>query len=325
MIITRSPLRITLGGGGTDLPSYYRRKGGLALAAAIDRYVYITVHEAFVDELIVKYSRLERVPSAEHLEHPLLREAFALLGMSGRAMEVTSLADIPAGTGLGSSGSFTTALLKALHTHAKQMVDARTLAEQACSVEIEHLGEPTGKQDQYIAAMGGLLCLEFRADGSVEATPLQLTTEMLYNLEDNLVLFFTGYSRSAGQVLSDQHERTVRGDAEVERNLDELKDIARSTRQALETSNMAEFARLLSVQWEQKKRRSPHTSNQHIDDWYSLGLRNGAVGGKLVGAGGGGFLMFYAEDKTRLRRAMFDAGLREIRFRFDYEGTRVVV
>jgi D-glycero-alpha-D-manno-heptose-7-phosphate kinase len=325
VIIVRSPLRITLGGGGTDLPSYYRRKGGFAIGAAIDKYVYITVHDAFVDELIVKYSRLERVPSAEHLEHPLFREAFALLGFDGRSLEVTSLADIPAGTGLGSSASFTTALLKALHTHAKQNVDARELAEEACTIELERLREQTGKQDQYISALGGLACLEFRPDGSVEPCPLQISTEMLYNLEDNLVLFFTGYSRSASQVLSQQNQRSLHGDADIERNLDELKDIAHQTRSALEEGDMAQFAWLLSAQWEHKKRRTPLSSNDDIDRWYALGMKRGALGGKLVGAGGGGFLMFYAEDKSRLRRAMIEAGLREVRFRFDFEGTRVVV
>jgi D-glycero-alpha-D-manno-heptose-7-phosphate kinase len=325
VLITRSPLRITLGGGGTDLPSYYERNGGLALAAAIDKYVYITVHEAFVDDLIVKYSRLERVASAERLEHPLFREVFGLLGLSGRSLEVTSLADIPAGTGLGSSGSFTTALLKALYAFTKQVVPPLELAEQACIVEMQRLKEHTGKQDQYISAIGGLVCLEFRQDGSVEATPLQLSTEMLYNLEDNLVLFFTGYTRSASGALRDQNERLRARDAAVERNLDELKAIAENTRTALERGNLAEFARLLSVQWEHKKKRSPDATNPAIDAWYELGLRQGALGGKLIGAGSGGFLMFYAEDKTRLRNVMFQQGLREVRFRFDFEGTRVVI
>ena len=325
VIITRSPLRVTLGGGGTDLPSYYARKGGFVIAAAIDKYVYITVHEAFVDELIVKYSKLERVPSAEHLQHPLFRETFGLLGLDGRCLEVASLADIPAGTGLGSSGSFTTALLKALQTHQKSIVYPRELAEQACIVEIERLKEDTGKQDQYISAMGGVTCLEFRPDGFVDACPLRLSTEMLYTLEDNLVLFFTGYSRSASRVLRDQNQRSSQGDPEVERNLDELKEIAYRTREALEGGDMPEFARLLSVQWEHKKRRAAQSSNAQIDAWYALGLKHGALGGKLVGAGGGGFLMFYTEDKTRLRRIMFHEGLREVRFRFDFEGTRVVV
>lgn len=325
MIITRSPLRITLGGGGTDLPSYYQRLGGFLIAAAIDKYVYITIHETFVDDLIVKYSKLERVRSSEHLEHPLFREALRLLGIPGPALEISSMADIPAGTGLGSSGSFTTALLKALHAHEKRLLHPRELAEQACHIEIDLLKEEIGKQDQYISAYGGITCFEFLSDGRVEAQPVALSTETLYNLEDNLLLFFTGYSRSASEVLQDQNQRSLAHDPEVEKNLTELKEIAFSARAALQDGDLGCFAELLSAQWEQKKRRSRGVSNGDIDRWYELGMANGALGGKLVGAGGGGFLMFYAGDKTRLRHAMFEAGLREVRFRFDFEGTKVVV
>jgi len=324
VIITRSPLRVTLGGGGTDLPSYYERNGRFLISAAIDKYVYITVHETFVDDLIVKYSRLERVPSAEHLEHPIFREAFRLLNMDGRSLEIASMADIPAGTGLGSSGSFTTALLKALHATKKDIVHPRELAEEACHIEIDLLKEEIGKQDQYIAAFGGVNSFEFRPGGAVEAEALPIAKETFYTLEDNLLLFFTGYSRSASQVLQDQNQRTLHGDKDVERNLHELKEIARKTSGALTTGDLHCFADMLSVQWEQKRRRTGTASNQDIDGWYAIGMSNGALGGKLVGAGGGGFLMFYAEDKPRLRRAMLEAGLREVRFRFDFEGTKVV-
>ena len=201
MIITRSPLRITLGGGGTDLPSYYRRHGGFLIAAAIDKYVYITIHETFVDDLIVKYSQLERVPSAEHVQHPIFRESLRLLDIPGPALEISSMADIPAGTGLGSSGSFTTALLKALHAYKKNLIHPRELAEQACHIEIDLLKEEIGKQDQYIAAFGGLTCFTFLQNDEVMSRPLAVSTETLYELEDNLLLFFTGYSRSASQVL----------------------------------------------------------------------------------------------------------------------------
>ncbi len=325
MIITRSPLRITLGGGGTDLPSYYTRRGGFLIAAAIDKYVYITIHETFVDDLIVKYSKLERVASAKQIEHPIFREALALLAFDGRSLEISSMADIPAGTGLGSSGSFTTALLKALHTHAKHIVHPRELAEQACFIEIDRLGEEIGKQDQYISAFGGLTCFEFRPDGAVEAQPLRVSTESMYNIEDNLLLFFTGYSRAASQILQDQNQRSLQRDADVERNLDELKEIAQRSRAALESGDLNCFARLLSEQWEHKKQRSVSSTTAEIDRWYTVGMHNGAIGGKLVGAGGGGFLMFYADDRSRLRRAMSQQGLREVRFRFDFEGTRVVV
>jgi D-glycero-alpha-D-manno-heptose-7-phosphate kinase len=324
VIITRSPLRITLGGGGTDLPSYYRRFGGFLIAGAIDKYVYITIHDTFVDDLIVKYSSLERVPSADKLQHPIIREAMRMLELDGRSMEISSMADIPAGTGLGSSGSFTTALLKGLHTHKKHLVHPRELAEQACTVEIDLLKEEIGKQDQYIAAYGGLTCLEFTPDDDVVATPLGISTETLYNLEDNLLLFFTGYSRSASRVLHEQNSRSLAHDPDTERNLHELKEIAQATREALEANDLRTFAAQLSVQWEQKKRRTGGASNGEIDRWYQLGMEHGALGGKLVGAGGGGFLMFYAEDKVHLRHAMLAAGLREVRFRFDFEGTRIV-
>src|SRR5262245_55264800 len=217
MIIARSPLRVTLGGGGTDLPSYYTRHGGFLVAAAIDKYVYITVHETFVDDLIVKYSRLERVPSADQVEHPIFREALRLLGVSGRSLEIASMADIPAGTGLGSSGSFTTALLKALHTYKKAIVHPRELAEQACHIEIDLLQEQIGKQDQFISAYGGVTSFNFLASGAVEASPVTMSAETLYNLEENLLLFFTGYSRSASAVLQDQNQRALRRDASVER------------------------------------------------------------------------------------------------------------
>jgi D-glycero-alpha-D-manno-heptose-7-phosphate kinase len=325
LIITRSPLRITLGGGGTDLPSYYEQFGGFLIAGAIDKYVYITIHDTFVDDLIVKYSSLERVSSAEHLQHPIIREAMRLVEIDGRALEISSMADIPAGTGLGSSGSFTTALLKALHAHGKHLIHSHELAEQACHVEIKLLKEEIGKPDQYIAAFGGLTCLEFPSEGAVRAAPLPITTETLYNLEDDLLLFFTGYSRSASKVLSEQNRRSLASDPEVERNLHELKEIAYQTREALVGGDLHRFAELLSLQWEQKKRRTGGASNEEIDRLYQLGMQNGALGGKLVGAGGGGFLMFYAEDKLRLRHTMFEAGLREVRFRFDFEGTKVVI
>jgi D-glycero-alpha-D-manno-heptose-7-phosphate kinase len=324
LIIARSPLRITLGGGGTDLPSYYRDHGGFLIAAAIDKYVYITVHETFVDDLIVKYSKLERVSSADKLEHPIFREALCLLGIHGRALEIASMADIPAGTGLGSSGSFTTALLKALLTHRKQVCQPRELAEQACYIEIERLNEEIGKQDQYISAFGGLTGLEFQRNGHVDVQPVSVSTETLFNLEDNLLLFFTGYSRSASQVLQEQNRRTLDDDQDVVRNLHDLKDLARQSQRALETGDLPCFAQLLTRQWELKKQRTPAASNGRIDEWFELGMANGALGGKLVGAGGGGFLMFYTENQARLRHALFEAGLQEVRFRFDFEGAKVV-
>lgn len=325
MIIARSPLRITLGGGGTDLPSYYRDHTGFLIAAAIDRYVYITVHQTFIDDLIVKYSELERVGNIDDLKHPIIREAFKMVGLKAHALEVTSMADIPAGTGLGSSGSFTTSLLKALHAHRKQLIHPRELAEQACEIEINRLHEPIGKQDQYIAAFGGVTCFRFNRDDSVEAWPLKVDTETLYNLEDNLLLFFTGYSRSASSILKEQDDKTKKSDSDMIQNLNYVKDLGLRSLAALESGQLIEFGKLMHEHWEHKKRRSGGMSNPKIDEWYDLALKNGAAGGKLIGAGGGGFLMFYAEDKTRLRHAMAGAGMTEVRFRFDFEGTKTIV
>lgn len=325
MIITRSPLRITLGGGGTDLRSYYGQFEGFLIAAAIDRYVYITVHQTFIDELIVKYSKMERVQSLDELQHPIIREAMKLVGLDGRSMEISSMADIPAGTGLGSSGSFTTALLKALHAYKKQLVHPKELAEQACHIEIDKLGEPIGKQDQYIAAYGGVTCFKFRQDDTVEAWPLRLSAETSANLEDHLALFFTGYSRRAGSILQEQKDMTKKDDKSMIDNLHYVKDLGLRSMAALESGQLREFGLLMREHWEYKKRRSTAMSNPAIDEWYDLAMANGAVGGKLIGAGGGGFLMFYTEDKSRLRHTLLGAGLKEVRFRFDYEGTKVVV
>jgi len=325
VIITRSPLRISLGGGGTDLPSYYRRHGGFLLAAAIDKYVYFTAHRTFVDELIVKYSKLERVKSAGEVQHPIVREALRLAGIEGPYLELTSMADIPAGTGLGSSGSFTTALLKALHTLSNRAVSPGDVAEQACHIEIDRLGEPVGKQDQYIAATGGVTCFVFRPDDRVDCWPLKLSTETLYNLEDNLLLFFTGYTRAASAILKEQDARTRGGDETMIESLHVVKELGYRSKDALEAGDLRGFAELMREHWELKRRRGGGISNPQIDRWYEAGMASGALGGKLIGAGGGGFLMFYAEEKVQLRRAMAGLGLPELRFRFDYEGTKVVV
>lgn len=325
MIIARSPLRITLGGGGTDLPSYYERFGGFLIAAAIDKYVYITLYNRFVPDLLVKYSELECVPKAADLKHPILREAFALVGLDGQYLELTSMADIPAGTGLGSSGSFTTALLKALHTHKRNLVHPAELAAQACEVELGRLREPIGKQDQYIAAYGGITCFKFLENGTVEAWPLKISEETRDNLEDNLLLFFTGYSRSASQILKEQDQKSKTDDKAMIENLHFVKDLGLQSQRALETDNLHEFARLMDVHWQHKKQRSGGMSNPKINEWYELAMASGALGGKLIGAGGGGFLMFYSGDKVRLRHAMTRAGLQEVRFRFDFEGTKLVI
>jgi D-glycero-alpha-D-manno-heptose-7-phosphate kinase len=325
MIIARSPMRISLGGGGTDLPSYYRKHSGFLIAAAVDKYVYITIHKTFVPEILIKYSELEKVNDVMQIHHPIIRECLQELNMDGHYMEITSLADIPSGTGMGSSGSFTTALIKALYTYNNQNISTRLLAETACKIELERLGEPIGKQDQYIAAFGGITAFEFLPDERVEVSSVTIPKEALLNLEDNLMLFFTGYSRSASAILKDQDDRSKRNDDEITQNLHFVKELGYKSKAALEDGDLHTFGELMHVHWENKKRRSGNMSNDRIDEWYDLAMKNGAIGGKLIGAGGGGFLMFYTEDKMKLRHAMMQAGLDEIRFRFDYEGTKVVV
>jgi D-glycero-alpha-D-manno-heptose-7-phosphate kinase len=324
MIITRSPLRLSLGGGGTDLPSYYREHGGFLMAAAINKYIYITLHQTFIQDLIIKYSSLERVSSVHEVQHPLIREALNLLKITETNLEITSMADIPAGTGLGSSGSFVTALLRALHMFRNNHVSQRELAEEACRIELDILGEPIGKQDQYIAAFGGITSFRFCTDGTVEVAPVKIDAETLHNLEDNLVLVFTGFTRSASGILKDQDSRSRQKEQSMLNQLHFVKQIGYETKEALERGDLRRFAELMHIHWEQKRNRSQGMTNSSIDECYEFARRNGALGGKLIGAGGGGFLLFYTEEKTRLRRALNEAGLREVRWRFDFQGTTVL-
>jgi D-glycero-alpha-D-manno-heptose-7-phosphate kinase len=324
MIIVRSPLRITLGGGGTDLPSYYRDHGGFLIAAAIDKYVYITLHRTFQPGYIIKYSEFERVGRARDIRHPIVRAAIELVGTDDY-VEIASMADIPAGTGLGSSGSFTTALLRALHTRQRNVISPQALAEQACHIEIELLREPVGKQDQFIAAYGGVTCFEFNKDDSVAVAPAAINHEVFDGLEDGLCLFFTGYSRSASAILKDQDDKSRAKDGSVIDNLHYIKDLGWRSHAALLEGDLPRFAELMHEHWQQKKKRSPDMSNSQIDEWYEIAMRNGALGGKLIGAGGGGFLMFYTENKRCLLHAMREQGLEEVRFRFDFEGSKTMI
>jgi D-glycero-alpha-D-manno-heptose-7-phosphate kinase len=324
MIITRSPLRISLGGGGTDLPSYYRQHEGFLISAAIDKYVYIIMHDAFEKKIIIKYSKTELVHSIEEIQHPIIRESLKLLNITSPNFELASMADIPAGTGLGSSGSFTCALLKALHTYNKTFIKPDDLAEEACHIEIDVLGEPIGKQDQYISAFGGINCFTFCKNDRVKTKELNISKETLYNLEDHLLLFFTGFSRSASAVLKEQDDKSKKNDTEMIDNLHFVKELGYRSKLAFESGDLDEFATLMNIHWEQKKQRSGAMSNDRINTWYDSAMKNGALGGKLIGAGGGGFLMFYAEDTKKLRKAMAREGLQEVRFRFDFDGSKVV-
>lgn len=325
MIIVQSPLRVSLGGGGTDLPSYYRNNEGFLLSAAIDKYIFVAVNKPFNKGINLKYSSFETVSEITQIKHPLIREALSLENLSTDQIEISSFADIPAGTGLGSSGSFTTALLKALYSYKKNHISQQALAELACHLEIEKLKEPVGKQDQYIAAIGGITSFAFHKDDSVTFAPLNISSETIQGLEDNLLLFFTGFSRSASSILADQHIKSENNNLDMLKNLHFTKDIGYKSKASIEDGNLELFGKLMHEHWEYKKNRSLGMSNKDIDDWYEIALKNGAIGGKLVGAGGGGFLMFMAENPSKLRKVMINIGLEEVRFKFDFEGTKVVL
>ena len=324
MIITRTPLRISLGGGGTDLPSYYSRRGGTVISAAINRYIYVGINRTFTHDYIIKYAETERRRSVEEITHPIIREALRAHPI-GPALELISLADIPAGTGLGSSGSFTVGLLRAIYAFQREHVTAHHLAEEACDIEITKLGRSVGKQDQYIAAFGGLLCLDFDTDGRTTVSPLRIPAVALHDLEERLLLFFTGYSRNAEEQLRQQHDRSALEDEAMLANLDAVAAVGIRVRQALEAGDTHGFACLLNEHWQGKRRRSSGMSTEAIDHWYEVGIANGALGGKLVGAGGDGFLLFYAEDTQSLRAAMDREGLDEVHFSFDLDGSTVIV
>jgi D-glycero-alpha-D-manno-heptose-7-phosphate kinase len=324
MIITRTPLRITLGGGGTDLPSYYEQFGGVVVSAAISKYIFISINRTFTPDYFLKYSALERVAEATSIEHPIVREALLAHDVEP-SVEIVSMADIPSGTGLGSSGAFTVGLLRAIYALRRDHVSAGGVAEEACRIEIERLSRPVGKQDQYVAAFGGLKTYAFEADGTVNVTPLAISTDTFHDLEEHLLMFFTGYSRAADRVLEEQRSRSTAGDPAMIDNLHFVKELGLRGKAALEQGDVECFAALMHEHWEHKKKRSSSMSNPNIDRWYELGRANGALGGKLVGAGAGGFLLFYTRDPLALRTAMKAEGLAEVRFIFDNDGSVVIV
>ena len=324
MITARSPLRISLGGGGTDLASYYLDHGGFLISAAIDKYIYVSIMRPFEEGIYLKYSQLENVKKVNEIQHPIIKEALRLENLKSPQIEITTLADIPAGTGLGSSGSFTTALLKALYAHRKRHLHQEELAKLACMIEIEKLKEPIGKQDQYIAAFGGISAFSFNQDDTVNCKSLDISMDTLLVLEENLLLFFTGFSRSASNILRDQQVKSESDDIDMLNNLHFVKDLGLRSKEALEKGNLEEFGLIMHEHWENKKKRSKGMSNSKIDIWYDEAINNGAIGGQVVGAGGGGFLMFLADDRDKLRNKMSSIGLEEVRFKFDFEGTKIV-
>ncbi len=324
MIITRTPLRISLGGGGTDLPSYYEQFGGAVISGAINKYIFIAVNRTFGHDYFLKYSQFERVARVEDIKHDIIREVLGRHGI-GPSIELVSVADIPSGTGLGSSGSFAVGLLRAVYAHKRSQATPAELAEEACDVEIGAQGRPVGKQDQYAAAFGGLTFFEFDTKGRVRASPLMISNDTLADLEEHLLMFFTGYSRDADLVLDEQRARSESGDREMLENLHFVKSIGLASKEALERGDVATFATLMDEHWQHKKKRSTSMSNAIIDRCYKNAMAQGALGGKLVGAGAGGFLMFYAQDQDSVRRAMAAEGLSEVRFMFDHDGSTVLV
>jgi D-glycero-alpha-D-manno-heptose-7-phosphate kinase len=326
MIVTRTPTRISLGGGGTDIRSYASRYGGFLISAAINKYVYITVNKRFEDSTRVSYAKTEIVDSIDDIEHPIVREALRFVGLDG-GLEIVSIADVPANTGLGSSGAFTVGLLNALHTYKREQVSAQTLAEESSTILMDILGEPIGKHDQYLAALGGITCLEFARDDTVSASPLALADGVVEELESSLHLFYTGTKRSASEILADESRAISRSRDGVTAALHRVKEIGWEAKAALETGDLCRFGRLMDEHWQCKRRLSSKVSSVEIDRCYELARKNGALGGKILGAGGGGFFLFYCHnsDKYRLRQAMAQTGMREMRFAIDSEGSKVLV
>lgn len=325
MIISRAPVRISLGGGGTDLESYYSKRGGFLIAGAIDRYVFISANKRFYDSMRLSYSQTEIVKNVEDVKHRIFRESLKYLGVNN-GIELVSIADVPANSGLGSSSSFTVSLLNALHVYKKDFVSQKQLADEACHLEIDILGEPIGKQDQYISSFGGVTALTFERDGNVIVESVRMNEETLSELERNILLFSTGIERSASDILSEQNQKSKDGNAGVIETLDQIKSIGLETKKAFESGDLDKFGELLDVHWQIKKNLSKKISNSSIDDWYETAMNNGALGGKIMGAGGGGFFMFYcSENQKKLISAMKEKGLKPMKFHFDFEGAKILV
>lgn len=325
MIVSRAPVRFSLGGGGTDLPSYAREHGGFLIAAAIDKYVFVNANRRFYDDIRLAYSKTETVDCVDRIEHRIFREALRFTGVEGK-IELVSIADVPANSGLGSSSTFTVALLNALHAYKREFISTKQLAEEACHIEIELLGEPIGKQDQYISAYGGVTALTFHKDGSVEAERVPAREEVLDELESNLLIFYSGVERSASVVLREQGQTIAQNKGDAVQRMHRIKELGYETRKLLLDGDVDRYGELLHEHWTNKRKLASKMTDAVIDEHYEAARRAGAIGGKLMGAGGGGFFMFYTRpaDRRRVFETMQARGLRPLRFRFDHDGAKIV-
>ncbi len=324
MIISKAPVRISLGGGGTDLASYYSRFGGFLIAGGIDKYIFICINRRFERSIKLSYSRTEVVEGVDDIQHNIFREALRLCGVANQ-VELSSVADVPANCGLGSSSSFTVALLTALRSYTRDFASLKDLAEEACRIEIDILGAPIGKQDQYMAAFGGVTALTFETDGTVHVEPLKLPNGKLVELEYNIALFYTGIERKASDILASQNQKTLEDNAAIIERLHGIKKIGLETRRLFEQGDIDSFGELLHEHWTTKKKLSKAISSPFIDECYEAARKAGALGGKIMGAGGGGFFMFYCPGtKAQVVQRLTDMGLRYFPFRFDHEGAKIV-
>jgi D-glycero-alpha-D-manno-heptose-7-phosphate kinase len=325
MIVSRAPVRISLGGGGTDLPSYFSKFGGFLVAASIDKYIFISINKRFYKSIRLSYSVTEIVDGVDEVRHAIFKEALRKLHISN-SVEIVSIADVPANCGLGSSSAFTVSLLNALHAYKREFVSLKDLAEEACQIEIGILKEPIGKQDQYMASFGGICCLTFEQNGNVIVEPIEMSSDKLYELESNILIFYTGIERRSSDILTRQDEKSKQNDMATLNALHEIKKIGLESRGALEGGDLNHFGELLDVHWQAKKRLSKEVSSSFIDECYDLAMRNGSIGGKIMGAGGGGFFMFYCpREKGKLIAAMQKMNLTPMHFRFDFEGAKILV
>lgn len=324
MIISRAPVRLSMGGGGTDLPSYYKEYGGFLIATAINKYVYVSLNKRFEKSIRLSYSKTEIVEDVEKIEHRIFKEALKYTNIKNQ-VELVSIADVPSNCGLGTSSTFTVSLLNALYTYKKEYLSIEALAEAACHIELDVLKEPIGKQDQYASAFGGFNAYWFNKDGSVNIESLDIREEVIKDLQNNLLLFYLKKDRSASSILKIQNEKSIKKDLGTIDRLHKIKEIGLYTKKIFEKGNIDEFGEILHNHWLTKKGLSDKVSDSDIDEIYEYAIKNGALGGKVVGAGGGGFLMFYCpKDKSKLVNAMSKFGLEPFWFYFEKDGAKKI-